>query len=320
MRFQSLMCGLVAIAAIVSSSAQAKASAVYTSGSLDGTSGAWQISGIYSVADSFTVGPTTLTSATVGLWVQSGLGNSPGSVDWSIGTAAGDSSLGTGVSSFTANAYQFTNGDGFDIYESAFPLSATLVTPGTYWLTLSNATLPNGNPVNWDQNSGSSSAVAFDGIPADTTSIGSEYFQARWSVFCSRTLHDRRLVAAGRPGHHVGLVAAAEGHLGAEVIVAFRSAKVAAFAERKATMRRLLIRRFLAAIQGLEKQSPRRIRRGFFNAPGWVRSERLCGKLAARNRFLRKSLIAAPTAHFIHPQAGAILFLHNELRRFLTNS
>ena len=116
---------------------------------------AWTINFGYQVSDSFTLGsPATLTGAQIGLWVIPG--DTPTSVDWSIGSAAFGSDISSGTAGLS-NAFQYNNVYGYDILELTFSLSGVLGA-GTYWLTLQNATSSSGDPVYWDQNSGPSSA------------------------------------------------------------------------------------------------------------------------------------------------------------------
>lgn len=133
----------------------ASASLLYDNGPINGTLNAYTINYGYSVSDSFTLtGSSSLTGAQVGLWLIQG--DSPDSLTWAIGTTVGDSSLGSGTATLS-NTFQFTNGQGYDVYESAFPLSGSLGA-GTYWLTLDNAVSNEGGHVFWDENGGPSQA------------------------------------------------------------------------------------------------------------------------------------------------------------------
>jgi len=147
--FAAILCLLMA--------APASADTLYNNGPINGTIDAFTINFGYTVSDSFTLGTAAnLTGAQIGLWAFSG--DVPGTVQWSIGTAPYDSSLGSGAAGLS-NTFQFTNGYGYDIYQSAFSLSGFLGA-GTYFLNLNNATTAGGQPVYWDQNNGPS--VAFD--------------------------------------------------------------------------------------------------------------------------------------------------------------
>ncbi len=112
---------------------------LYDNGPAGTTTDAWAISPPCHVASSFSVSTAAnLSHIQVGLWV--GSGDTPVSVDWSIGTGP----YGSDVSSGTAmliNAYNQTfalNSLDFDVYQSAFTVTGN-VSPGTtYWLTLSD--------------------------------------------------------------------------------------------------------------------------------------------------------------------------------------
>jgi hypothetical protein len=146
---------LAALALVLCGSGAAKAQLVYDNGPINGTVEGWTINFGFAVSDSFTLSnPTTLTSAQLGLWLYQG--DTASSLDWAIGTSAFGSDEGSGTASLT-NVFQYTNGFGYDIYESSFPLSATL-NAGTYWLTIQNLSVSNGDPGYWDENNGPSMA------------------------------------------------------------------------------------------------------------------------------------------------------------------
>jgi len=178
MRLKCFFGGLFAIAAIGTSSALA--SIAYDNGSVVGNTAVLITPfGNFNnqVSDSFTLaGAATLTSAQVGLWVFSGVGDdNPTSVDWSIGTGAFGSDKGFGTGSLTNTVLQtgIQNGQ-YDLLESTFSLNVTLAA-GTYWFTLQNAVLPSGDVVYWDQNGGPS--LAQGNILGSVGPIPSESFQ-----------------------------------------------------------------------------------------------------------------------------------------------
>jgi hypothetical protein len=126
---------LITFVLLYSLSGIALAALLYDNGPINGQTDAWTLQG-YQVSDSFTLtGTSTLTGAQIGIWANSG--DTPVSVDWSIGTTYNDSTYGSGTGLLTNN-FQFTNGFGYNVYESTFALSGTLGA-GTYWLTLQNA-------------------------------------------------------------------------------------------------------------------------------------------------------------------------------------
>jgi len=109
---------------------------LYDNGPVNGTINSFTIEGGYWTSDSFTLSSaSTLTEVQIGLWVYPTF--TAGSVGWLIGTTPDDSSLGSGTGVLT-DAFQFINADGYNIYESTFPLSVPLAA-GTYYLTIQNA-------------------------------------------------------------------------------------------------------------------------------------------------------------------------------------
>jgi hypothetical protein len=167
LRFASLLLLAMCVIAAVPS----MASVIYSNGAINGQVQAYTINFGFSVSNSFTVSsPATMTGFDFGAW------NFPGdqavTVDWSIGTSFFGSDVASGTASLS-NAFQFTNGLGFDIYNStASGLSVALGT-GTYYLTLANATTLQGNPMYWDQNSGPSLAMdsALGSVPSESFNI-----------------------------------------------------------------------------------------------------------------------------------------------------
>jgi hypothetical protein len=165
-----LIAGCAALALLVGVAGRADAGIVYDNGPINGTILGWTISDGYEVSDSFTISsPTTLTEAQVGLWAI--FGDMPTSVQWSIGTSAfgNDVSQGTSTLSDTFTG-QYGYG-AYPLYESTFALTGVLG-PGTYWLTLQNATSQGSDPVYWDENNGPSQAMQ-----NTTGAISSESFQ-----------------------------------------------------------------------------------------------------------------------------------------------
>jgi hypothetical protein len=168
---------MVAIAVLVVAAAAVPTKAdrivEYDNGPLNGNVQAYSISFGSGVSDSFP-GPdgfTTLTGATVGLWVL--LGDKPLTVDWSIGTSFFGSDVASGTSNLT-NKPDFTNSFGYRVFTSSFSFGILpFLQQGTYYLTLQNATSVEGNPVYWDQNSGPSQAMdsSLGSVPSETFQI-----------------------------------------------------------------------------------------------------------------------------------------------------
>jgi hypothetical protein len=165
-----LRASLIAASVALASVGQVTAGLVYSNGPINGQTDNLPINNGYVLTDSFIVSaPTNLATAQIGLWLYPG--DLPTSVNWSIGTFAFGSDVSSGDSDLS-NVFVGRNAPGYDIYESTFSLSGVL-TSGTYWLTLQNATSMDGSYVFWDVNFGPSMAVdSYYG-----SSFGSESFQ-----------------------------------------------------------------------------------------------------------------------------------------------
>jgi hypothetical protein len=178
----------------------ASAQTLYSNGPIDGTVGGWTIgpaSGGYSVADSFTLsGASTLTGvADIGLWTDPG--DTPATVDWSIGTSPFDTSDGSGTGSLSGSALSPSSAYGiggyYSVYSEDFTLPSISLGGGTYYLTLSNASVGNGDFVFWDENNGPSTAY-------DNT-IGSLYNCDEVSdTSCSESFQILGTTSAPEPG------------------------------------------------------------------------------------------------------------------------
>jgi hypothetical protein len=167
---------------------------IYDNGPVNGQVVSWTINFGSLVSDSFTVGAsgTSLTSVTAGIWVLPGDGGL-GTTQWSIGSAFYGTDIANGDSAAT-NVFLYTNGAGFDVYESSFAISTASLAAGTYYLTLQNATTANNlpDPVFWDQNSGPSQAMQ-----SITGSIPSESFQVYGNTGITQTPEPASLLLLG---------------------------------------------------------------------------------------------------------------------------
>jgi hypothetical protein len=107
----------------------------------------------------------------IGMWAFPG--DTPLTVDWQIGTSFFASDVASGAGATLTNTFQYTNGFGYDIYQSDFTISTATLGAGTYYLTLDNATTAQGNPIYWDQNSGPSSAMdsALGSVPSESFQV-----------------------------------------------------------------------------------------------------------------------------------------------------
>ena len=156
MRTASL--SLLTILCLMIAAAPAMADQIlYDNGPINGTTNAWTINSGFAVSDSFTLNDFFtyywfVNDLYFGVWLVQG--DTVTSVQMDIGT----SPFGTNVLSVVRNPTGSTdlgiNQYGYDIQQIELPLFGEEMLPGTYWLTLSNAVAPSGNPIYWDSNSG----------------------------------------------------------------------------------------------------------------------------------------------------------------------
>ena len=149
MRIASLAVLCLALAAI-------PAMAQYDNGPINGTTDAWTINFGYIVSDTFTAESSSVTGFSFGVWEFPG--DVMTSVQWSItssensGTTYGS---GTASGSGLSDTFISSNQYGYDIdVIKVTGLSVGVTNGSTYWLNLQNATVPSGDPVYWDENSG----------------------------------------------------------------------------------------------------------------------------------------------------------------------
>lgn len=148
-------------------SVPASAGTLYSNGPGNYTVDAWTLNYGYVVTDSFTIAAnSTATSATFDVWAFPG--DTLSSVDWSIGSSPYSGATTTAAAS---GAFIETNGYGYDIYTETISLGSLDLSAGTYYFTLQNANVPNGDPIYWDENDGPSTAYE-----SATGQIGSETF------------------------------------------------------------------------------------------------------------------------------------------------
>ncbi len=143
MRIASLIILCLALAAI-------PAFADYDNGPINGTTDAWTINFGYVVSDTFTMTANgTVIGVSFGVWEFPG--DTMQTVDYTITQTENGTGVGQTVN--VTDKFISTNQYGYNIdtirFNSSIPLN-----PGTYWLNLYNATVPSGDPVYWDENSG----------------------------------------------------------------------------------------------------------------------------------------------------------------------
>ena len=128
----------------------------YDNGPINGTTDAWTINFGYIVSDNFLANGGNVTNFSIGVWEFPG--DTLSSVDWSItGSENGGIVFGSDIASGANLTDKFisSNQYGYNIDLISATIAASGLTSGaTYWLNLQNATVPSGDPVYWDENSG----------------------------------------------------------------------------------------------------------------------------------------------------------------------
>ena len=126
---------------------------IYENGPVNGTTDAWTINFGYVVSDSFTVsGNSTVGGFDLYTWEFPG--DVMTSVDWSITSAEnGGTVYGSGTAPVT-DQFISTNQFGYDIDKISVTGLNVGTGSGTVWLNLQNASVPSGDLVYWDENSG----------------------------------------------------------------------------------------------------------------------------------------------------------------------
>jgi len=144
-------------------------------GPINGTTDAWTINFGYVVSDTFTPDKVDVIGFQIGVWEFPG--DVLQTVDWSITSAENGGTVygsGTVSGSHLTDTFISTNQFGYNIDLISASMSVNnLSTMGTYWFNLANATVPSGDPVYWDENSGKASASesAVGTIPSEAFTI-----------------------------------------------------------------------------------------------------------------------------------------------------
>jgi hypothetical protein len=180
----ALLSLLTLICLLLSVSAVAGDTTLYDNGPTTGTADGWTINFGFAVSDSFVCcngSPDfSLESASFIFWLSPG--DTAPTIDLSIGTTAFGSDIAT-LTGLTATSTTSlgSNQYGFNLEQDNYTFANIDLLPGTYWITLQNASVPSGDPVYWDENSGPSMAqentlgtipsesFTLDGTPTQST-------------------------------------------------------------------------------------------------------------------------------------------------------
>jgi hypothetical protein len=148
----------------------AAAQTVYENGPINGNVDAWTFNFGFTPTDSFTIsgGNTTVTGLSFGAWLFAG--DTLTSAEVSITSEPlGGTTYFDGIVNFTASGCTI-NSYGYNVCDETGAFSGPNLTNGTYWLTLQNGSIPNGDPVYWDENSGI--GCHSPGCPSQATETG----------------------------------------------------------------------------------------------------------------------------------------------------
>ena len=147
---------VVLVILLTAFSTGADAAVVYDNGPINGTINATAIG---SVSNPFVpLFSADLTSASIGLWVDSG--QTPISLQWSIGTSA----FASDISSGSATLSNLLISPAPRVFNSSFAISGAVASGTSYWLTLGGATASLGQ-VYWDVKADNSHSFVLNGTP-----------------------------------------------------------------------------------------------------------------------------------------------------------
>jgi len=168
LRIASLTLLLFALVAI-----PAMAQTVYSNGAINGNTDAWTINFGYIVSDTFNVtnSGTTITGGSFGMWLFPGDTLTSAELSITSGENGGTSYFDQTVN-FTQGSCA-TNNYGYDVCTENTSFSGPTLNAGTYWLNLQNASVPSGDPIFWDENSGPSQASesSVGSIPSEAFTV-----------------------------------------------------------------------------------------------------------------------------------------------------
>lgn len=149
------------------------AQTVYSNGPINGNIDAFTINFGFIVSDTFNVSNsnTTISGISFGAWLTPG--DTLTSVEMSI-----TSQENGGISYFdeTINVNQGACSDnhfGFTVCQENSTFNGPTLSAGAFWVNLQNASVPSGDPVFWDENSGPSAASdnSVGTIPSESFTI-----------------------------------------------------------------------------------------------------------------------------------------------------
>lgn len=151
----------------------AVADTIYSNGPTNGNTDAWTINFGFIVSDTFTVSAdnTTITGANFAMWLFPGDSLTSAELSITSGENGGTSYFDQTVS-FTQSGC-VGNSFGFNVCNESTTFNGPTLNSGTYWLNLQNASVPSGDPIYWDENSGPSSASenSVGSVPSESFTV-----------------------------------------------------------------------------------------------------------------------------------------------------
>src|ERR1700678_1785949 len=150
---------LLAVIGLCLAAVPAAAQTLWSNGPVNGTTDAWTINFGFVVSDSFTIGSGGAPVVGVNFYAWTFPSDVLETAEVSITSSEfGGTTYSDQVVNFTQSACS-ANQLGFNVcLESSSGLAPVNLAAGTYWLNLENATVNDGDPIYWDENSGPSSA------------------------------------------------------------------------------------------------------------------------------------------------------------------
>jgi hypothetical protein len=131
---------------------------LYNDGPTNGNVDAWAITGGFAISDSFTLaGNSTVKGLNFAAWIFPGDLMESAQVSFTSNEFGGTTYFDQQVN-FSQSGCSSPNQYGYDVCNELGSFSEVALNAGTYWLTLQNAVVNDGDPVYWDENGGPSSA------------------------------------------------------------------------------------------------------------------------------------------------------------------
>ena len=127
---------------------------IYDNGPINGNTDAWSINFGFVTSDTITVGGgSSVNGMTFGAWLFPGDTLTSAEVSITSSPNGGTSYFDQTVN-FTQQGGCTGNQFGYNVCTETATFTGPVLSAGTYWVNLQNASVPSGDPVYWDENSG----------------------------------------------------------------------------------------------------------------------------------------------------------------------